>query len=287
MLVLAVDTCLEPGSLALLREGGPSLAEASEGGELETVPLPPGWRSTALHEEILRLLARHGWSTKDIAGYGVTTGPGSFTGVRLGLTAVKGLAEVHGKPIFPVSTLEVLAAAAVANPGRDRERAVTNPSRDREGAVADDSDKWTATSDEPKLPAAGSLVTGHSSLVTAFAPVLDARRGQIFGAVYQVEGDEFRPLLEATVCALRTFLARIQAAGLQEVRFCGTDLAPFLPEIEQAGWAAGSAIPVSPHLAGVLAQIALRRLQKGLGVSVLAADANYVRASDAELFWKE
>jgi len=131
------------------------------------------------------------------------------------------------------------------------------------------------------------LDTPHSSLVTAFAPVLDARRGQIFGAVYQVERDEFRPVIAETVCALRSFLERIQAAGLKEVRFCGTDLAPFLPEIEQAGWAAGSVLPVSPHLAGVLAQIALRRLRKGLGVSVLAADANYIRASDAELFWKE
>ena len=266
MIVLAVDTCLEPGSVALLREGGLP----------EVVPLPPGWRSTALHEEILRLLARHNLSTSAIDLYAVTVGPGAFTGVRLGLTAVKGLAEVHGKPVVAVSTLEALAGAAVVC-----------LSRDRKGAGTKDSDKWRVTNDEQEQPAEGSLATHHSSLVTAFAPVLDARRGQIFGAVYQATDDEFRSILPETVCALGSFLAQIQAAGLRAVRFCATDWTPFLPEMEAAGWSTRSLIRLSPHLAGIVAQMAVIRFQQGQGIAALAADANYVRASDAELFWKE
>ena len=286
MIVLAVDTCLEPGSLALLRaddspsaaarEGKPASAEATEGGELEVVPLPPGWRSTALHEEILRLVARHGLTTPAIDLYAVTVGPGPFTGVRLGLTAVKGLAEVHGKPVVPVSTLEALAAAAYQ-------------SRDRKGAVADNSDNWRVTSDE-NTETAASLVTHHSSLVTGhclFAPVLDARRGQIFGAVYQVEGERFLPILPETACALQTFLVQIQAAGLEDVEFCATDQALLLPAMESEGWRASSFIRVSPQLAGVVAQRGFVGFQQGRGIAAMAADAHYVRASDAELFWKE
>ena len=233
MVILAVDTCLEPGSLALQEEDSPP----------EVVPLPPGWRSTTVQEAMALLLARHGLTTRDIAGYGVTTGPGSFTGVRIGLTVVKALAEVHNKPIVAVSTLEMLAAAVrEANPG--------NPS-------------------------------------AALAPILDARRGQIFGAVYQAEDDGFQPIVEARVCSLRSFLEQIRGRELPDLRFCGTNLAPFLAEIEEAGWDAAAVLRVSPSLAGVLAQITVARLNKGLGVSALAVDANYVRASDAELFWKE
>jgi len=276
MIVLAVDTCLEPGSVALLREGGPSYAKASEGVEPEVVPLPPGWRSTALHEEILRLLAQHKLSTAEIDLYAVTAGPGAFTGVRLGLTAVKGLAEVHDKPVVAVSTLEALAAAAVVHPSRDRKR-----------AVAKDSDKWQVTSDKSEEPPEGSLVTRHSSLVTAFAPVLDARRGQVFGAVYQNADEGLRPVLPETVCALPSFLEQVQAAGLKEVRFCATDWTPFLADMERAGWSSDSLIQVSPLLAGIVAQMAVVRFQQGRGIAALTADANYVRASDAELFWKE
>ncbi|MBI1956012.1 MAG: tRNA (adenosine(37)-N6)-threonylcarbamoyltransferase complex dimerization subunit type 1 TsaB [Acidobacteria bacterium] len=233
MVILAVDTCLEPGSLALQQPDSPP----------EVVPLPPGWRSTTVQEALALLLARHGLTTQDFDGYGVTTGPGSFTGVRIGLTVVKALAEVHHKPIVPVSTLETLAVAArEANPG--------NPS-------------------------------------VVLAPILDARRGQIFGAVYQADADGLRPIMEARVCSLRSFLEQVRAIEFPDLRFCGTNFAPFLAEIEKAGWDATAVLQISPSLAGVLAQITMAKLKKGLGVSVLAVDANYVRASDAELFWKE
>ena len=236
MNVLAVDTSGEQGSVALAREGL----------LLEVVALPLGWSSTALHLEIARLLGQHGLATGDIQGYGVTTGPGSFTGVRVGLTAVKGLAEVHGVRIVPVSTLEVLAAAAKS--------------------------------------------TGRVSKQAAIVTLLDARRGQVFGAVYQEKDGCWKPLIEDCVGPLRPFLERVSActgkAAVQDTAFCGTDLAPFIPEIEQAGWAGALMVPIPPLLAGPLAQIAMRGLQQGLGVESADAQANYVRASDAELFWK-
>ena len=282
MNVLAVDTCLEPGSLALISEDVPSSGDGCAAGEPEVVALPPGWRSVALHEEIRQLLARHGLTTANIDLYAVTAGPGAFTGVRLGLTAVKGLAEVHDKPIIPVSTLEALASSAVY------------PSRDRKGAGTGNNPRGEATSGPDQEPTTESLVTRHSSLVTVFAPVLDARRGQIFGAVYATEGPsgegaDFHALIPDSVCSLRSFLNQVKAAGLttETLKFCVTDEALLLPAIEEFGWTADSLVRVSPQLAGTVARMAAARFRQGKGIGALAADANYVRASDAELFWKE
>jgi len=265
MNVLAVDTCLQPGSVALLRTHDSPSAAPQEGWKLEVIPLPPGWRSVALHAEIARLLACHSLSVAGIDLYAVTAGPGAFTGVRLGLTAVKGLAEVHNKPVVPVSTLEALAAKG--------------------------SDQWQVTSDTNEL-------SRPESLVNFRAPILDARRGQVFAAVYRAETAEesaeaertqLRLVIPETVCSLRAFLDQVEAAGLKDVQFCLADESVLLElqGMQEAGWRSGSLVRVSPHLAGTVAQIAFARFRRGQGITALAADSNYIRASDAELFWKE
>ncbi len=247
MVVLAVDTSTEQGSLALAREDE----------LLEMTALPPRRHSVTLHEEIVHLLERHGLATHNIQGFAVAAGPGSFTGVRVGLTAVKGLAEVNQKPVVAVSTLEMLAMAAYAQ----------------------FSEHTPAISDDRVL-----------------LPLLDARRGQVFGAAYQ--GAAFRetshrqvrewvrPLIKEMVCSLKTFLERVKEAGMDEPVFCGTDLDRYGPEIEKAGWGLAPRVVVSPLLAVPLAQIAAGRLRKGLGSAACDVDANYVRSSDAELFFK-
>jgi tRNA threonylcarbamoyladenosine biosynthesis protein TsaB len=68
--------------------------------------------STALTKELKRMLASSGIALRDLSGIGVVSGPGSFTGVRIGLTMAKGLCEVVGLPLASVSRLEVLAEAA-------------------------------------------------------------------------------------------------------------------------------------------------------------------------------
>ena len=235
MMVLALDTCTEPGSLGLGRDGGTVEARA----------LPDGWQSTTLHREIARLLEHHGLRIQDIDGYGVTSGPGSFTGVRLGLTAVKGLAEVNRKPIVPVSTLETVALAAAA----------------------------VSPSPRPRL----------------FAPILDARRGQVFGALYREEAGRWKSVAEQTVTSLASFLDRVTTHAASEpqlaVTFCGINLAPFVSISEKAGWHE-PLVEVSACLAGPLVEIVTQRLSEGRGVEASLVEANYVRLSDPELFWK-
>jgi tRNA threonylcarbamoyladenosine biosynthesis protein TsaB len=105
MLLLAADTTGKHGSIALARGDARSFAA------LEVVPLAGGTFSAQLVPQIADLLSRHGSSQHNLDGFVVASGPGSFTGLRVGLAAIKGLAEVLRKPIAAVSLLEVLAVA--------------------------------------------------------------------------------------------------------------------------------------------------------------------------------
>lgn len=120
MLILAVDTSGKHGSVAV------ALVEGEKCSVIDLVPLTGGTFSAQLVPEIAGLLRKHGASRRDIAGFAVASGPGSFTGLRVGLAAIKGLAEVLRKPIAAVSLLESLA---VAGETQGRVRAVLNAAR--------------------------------------------------------------------------------------------------------------------------------------------------------------
>jgi tRNA threonylcarbamoyladenosine biosynthesis protein TsaB len=106
MLLLAVDTSGKQGSIALVQCGLDGACEM-----VEAAPLSGGTFSAALVPEVAALLAKHGFSKADIGAFAVVSGPGSFTGLRVGLAAIKALAEVLAKPIAAVSMLEVLAVS--------------------------------------------------------------------------------------------------------------------------------------------------------------------------------
>jgi tRNA threonylcarbamoyladenosine biosynthesis protein TsaB len=105
MLLLAVDTSGKNGSLALARatvgENPPEI--------VEEVALADGTFSAQLVPQTAALLEKHGYAKGDLAGFAVVSGPGSFTGLRVGLAAIKALAEILRKPIAAVSLLEVVA----------------------------------------------------------------------------------------------------------------------------------------------------------------------------------
>jgi tRNA threonylcarbamoyladenosine biosynthesis protein TsaB len=121
MLILSVDTSGKNGSIALAR------GEFDGGCEVfDVVPLEGGTFSAQLIPQIAALLAKHEFTKTDIDGFVVASGPGSFTGLRVGLAGVKALAEILKKPIAAVSLLEALAVtsglqgsvAAVMDAGR-------------------------------------------------------------------------------------------------------------------------------------------------------------------------
>jgi tRNA threonylcarbamoyladenosine biosynthesis protein TsaB len=195
--ILAIDTTAEFGSLALA-------------GEEVLLHAPDGFGSV-IFEHIERLLQRLSLRLADLDGFAAASGPGSFTGVRIGLACVKGLAEATAKPAFGVSNLAALA---------------------RFGSTA------------------------------RRVPVIDARRGEVYAAVYDASG---RVIVAETVCPFPTFQALLPEGPVE-----------FITRNEETPQA----------LAAMIARIAEERLAAGDPGDPAALDANYVRRSDAELLFK-
>ena len=102
MRLLAVETSTLAGGVALL-EG-----ERLRG---EYVLDVSATHSERLMPAIDRLLGDAGWGARDLQALAVAVGPGSFTGLRIGLSAVKGLALALGIPVAAVPTLDAMAAS--------------------------------------------------------------------------------------------------------------------------------------------------------------------------------
>jgi tRNA threonylcarbamoyladenosine biosynthesis protein TsaB len=93
MLLLTTDTSGKQGSIALARTGD----QSSQGDDvelIEVVPLAGGTFSAQLIPQVAALLAKHSFTKNDIDAFVVASGPGSFTGLRVGLAAIKALAEI-------------------------------------------------------------------------------------------------------------------------------------------------------------------------------------------------
>lgn len=98
--ILAVDTTTSSGSVALLEDRRLVGEKTEESGTTH---------SARLLGSVDRLLRSEGLSIAEIDVFAVAAGPGSFTGIRIGLSTVKALAFASGKPVVPVSSLRALA----------------------------------------------------------------------------------------------------------------------------------------------------------------------------------
>ncbi len=101
--MLALDTCDSRGSIAFLRDKDVLKVVAHETDEDY---------SSWLLRSVAQILQSAGVSIEQVEVYAVASGPGSFTGLRIGLTTVKAWSEVYGRPIAAVSRLEALASQA-------------------------------------------------------------------------------------------------------------------------------------------------------------------------------
>ena len=239
MLILAVDTSTRTGSAAILRDSE-VLAQVS--GYEETL------YSNRLFRDIAALQEKANFSLKEVDVFAVASGPGSFTGLRVGLTAVKAWAEVHGKPIAAISGLEAIAFESLAD----------------------------------KTPEALSA--------SFIAPFLDARRGQIFGAVYRhSKGNEMclELVTDESILSLDEFLELAKGKSGQSVALVSPtpDVLPGARIVE--AFPGQRVITVSAALAPAIGRLGFERAQRGDLVDAMRLDANYVRRSDAEAAWKD
>lgn len=133
MLILSLDTTTRAGSAAVLRDG--AVLAALDGDATRT-------HGERLPAELDRVLQAAGVSLRDLDLLAVASGPGAFTGLRIGLAAIQGVAMATGRPVVGVSALEALALAAFEGLGV------------------------------------------HSARIGSW---MDAARGEVFGAVYDIE----------------------------------------------------------------------------------------------------
>jgi len=109
--ILGIDTAAPEGWVALARAG--------RGDAIET--LPPGGHSSGLSAAVSRLLEAAGIGLDDVSAFAVNEGPGSFTGLRIGLAWAKGAALGTKRPLVLVRAHDAMALAHAA----DAERLVT------------------------------------------------------------------------------------------------------------------------------------------------------------------
>ena len=235
------------GSAAVLRDSE-VLAEVSG---YEETPY-----STRLFRDVEQLQDRVNFRLHEVDLFAVAAGPGSFTGLRVGLTAVKAWAEVHQKPVAAVSGLEAIAAEFQTA---------------RTGGTA-----GTTTS------------TPHLRYI---APFLDARRGQIFGAVYRnmllgernlfLESDE-------SILTPDEFLEMVKGkVADSSVHFVSPTPEAISAVLLAEAFPGTCVIPVSAALAPAIGRLGFQRAERGDVLDAIRLDANYVRRSDAEAAWKD
>ena len=238
VLTLSLDTSSLVGSLAILRDGT-LLGVVSTTSEENYSSRMFRHLEFLLHDLSLKL--------SDFDLFSVAAGPGSFTGLRVGLTAVKGWAEVFSKPIVGVSALEAVAVQAL--PGISPRTAVVVPILDaRRGQI------YCAFYREMD---SGLLLQGDQRVMSPeelFNEIraLPSKHGRIVIAA---------PRLELVSTALSRF--ENSATG-----------SPAVSIILQQ---------VSGVLAPWIGRLGIASAKRGEFSDALTLDANYVRRSDAEL----
>lgn len=100
MIILALDTSTRVGSTALARDGEVVVTQTGD---------PTRTHGERLPADLLRLLADDGLSLAEVDLYAVSSGPGSFTSLRVGVATIQALAFAHRRPVVPVSSLDAIA----------------------------------------------------------------------------------------------------------------------------------------------------------------------------------
>lgn len=225
MIILGIDTSGKSGGVTLA-EG-----DAHSFRVLGSAPISGGTFSAQLVPTVAAVLQEQKLAAHDLNGLCVASGPGSFTGLRVGLSAVKGLAEILHIPIATVSLLAALASRSSAN---------------------------------------GTVLA-----------VLDAGRGEFFVGTYfkDTESNSLRCVDESLRSAAE-LAHHFQVTPAPALVTCDE------PVIKAAIAAGIECETVARPDSALIAQLGLEQLLSGDTVAVEVLDANYLRRSDAEIFFK-
>ena len=270
MLILALDTTSRAGSVALARDAG--VLDQQRGDPSRT-------HGERLPGDIGDLLERHGLTVADVDLYAVAAGPGSFTGLRVGIATIQGLALAHARPVVPVSALVALAHGAMISPGgpvQDAEliaacmdaqrREVFSALYARSATEKDRRDQATGSATHGKfVEFAEHAEHGKHADVEETAAGLDVIEPPFVGRVEEMLGAWAGHVRGRTVC----FVGDGALMCRQVLTECLKDAARFIEPL--------------PCLASSVALIAAERAAAGGAVAPHAIRPIYVRRPDAEL----
>jgi tRNA threonylcarbamoyladenosine biosynthesis protein TsaB len=224
MRILSVDTSTAACSIVLSVDGKLEGEINVESEETHSVRLLPG---------IDKLLRSCSCTIKEVDAFAVVSGPGSFTGVRIGLTTIKGLAESLAKPTIPVTAFEA----------------------------------WVE-----KVPEQQGILV----------PVIDARRGEVYGAVFSRNGEATQLVLPGKVEKVPELLTSITHP---QACFVGGGAAIYKDLIvARPGW---RVLAGDLFLGRAVSRIASRRAEASTFLTAAELQAYYLRRPDAELKWKQ
>jgi tRNA threonylcarbamoyladenosine biosynthesis protein TsaB len=221
MKLMAVDTATKSCSVAIL-ERTAVIAEFAT--------IDDQTHSTRLLPMVDMVLTAAGIKITDLDGLSVTVGPGSFTGLRIGLGTVKGLGWAIGKPVVGVSTLDALAHQA-----------------------------------------------DHAARLVC--PILDARRGEVYAAVFHRKGEQSETLMEETAMPLIGLKEKIR----ERCVFVGNGAVTYRRDILQLFGDRAVFAPEGQHeiRASTVGRLAYRRFRNGWHDELSTLVPNYIRKSDA------
>jgi tRNA threonylcarbamoyladenosine biosynthesis protein TsaB len=225
--ILALETSTLAGSIAIVDDSYGLISEVRVNLKIA--------HAERLMPSIQWILGASRMSIDEIDAFAVSIGPGSFTGLRIGLSTVKGLSYAAKKPIVPVQTLDAFARS---------------------------------------LPYCSYMI----------CPIFDARKSQVYAALYKWEKNECRKVMDEIAVELDTLLENINGpvvflgdgAKLYRKQISDTlgDRAVFAPESR-----------MSPS-ASLVAEVALEKLSKGESADPVRLTPFYIRKCEAELRWK-
>jgi tRNA threonylcarbamoyladenosine biosynthesis protein TsaB len=236
MRVLALDTTTRAGSVALLEDE--RVIDEREGDSSRT-------HAERLPGDLIVLLAAHGQTLADVELFAVASGPGSFTGLRVGIATVQGAAFVHQRPVVGVSALEALAHAGALKALR--------------GDLV------------------GAWMDAHRDDVFSALYRVD---GDAAFAVDRLAGID-APQVGRPAATLARWRAQ---CGRTPIAFVGDGAVRYAEVIASDGAEpAAHVVRPTPLLAGAIGRIALARVRAGAPADPAGVQPLYVRRPDAEI----
>jgi tRNA threonylcarbamoyladenosine biosynthesis protein TsaB len=228
MKILSIETSTMLGGVAIVDEKSGLVAETRL--NVKTT------HSERLMSVIDHVLVQSEMGLESIDAFAVAIGPGSFTGLRIGLSTAKGLSYATGRPIVTVPTLEAFAY---------------------------------------NFPYCSCPV----------CLMLDARKGEVYAAVFRWQGGAFRRVVEDVSVKVEDLLGRFEGVAL----FAGEGATLYKPSImeimkERAIFASPEKMVPSPANVAILG---LAKAVRGQFADVTAAVPRYIRKSEAEVKWLE